>query len=71
MGLKGVGGGGVNWIHPSLDGYTWGDVIHTLMNLQFPRNSENFLKGRESRLLKKNFVPWNKLCVCVCVCVST
>jgi len=45
MGLKGIGRGGVKWIQAALDGYTWQDVIHTLMKLQVPRNSGNFLKG--------------------------
>jgi hypothetical protein len=36
MGRKGIGRGGVNWIHPALGGYTWGDVIHRLMKLLNP-----------------------------------
>jgi hypothetical protein len=36
MGLKGVGMDGVNSIHIALDGDTWRDVIHTLLDLQVP-----------------------------------
>jgi len=70
MGLKGIGRAGVNWIETALDGCTWQDVIHTLIKLQVPRNSENCLKRRRScQHFEKDFVVWNMLCACACVCV--
>lgn len=65
MCLKGIGRVRVNWIQTALDGYTWQDVIQTLMKLQVPRNLENFLKRRGCQHFEKDFVPWNMLCVCV------
>ena len=62
----------MNWIQVALDGYTWQDVIHTIMKLQVPRNSENFLNRKSRQHFEKDFVLWNMLCEFVrvwCACV--
>jgi hypothetical protein len=72
MSPKGIGMGGVNWIQAALNGYTWQDVIQTLMKLQVPRNSENFLKRRSCQYFEKDFfrgICCVLVCAYVCVCV--
>jgi hypothetical protein len=59
MGLKKIGGGGVDWINLALERDKWWTLVNTAMDIHIPQNGGCLEEMRNYQLLKKDSVSYS------------